>query len=76
MWWIVAANAVLLCLWLAIRLVTRQPLGRILPWMTLALTLVAVWFFVNGDWNKLHLAWVYPTVALAVATAGFIASVF
>ena len=74
-WWVVAANAALLYVWLAIRMVTWQPLGRVLPAMTIAMTLLAVWFFVNAGWNKLHLAWLYPTTALAVSAGALVASV-
>jgi hypothetical protein len=74
-WWLVAANATLLFLWLAVRIITWQPLGRILPWMTLALTLLAVWFFVIEDWNTIHLAWLYPTISVVVPIVAFIASV-
>jgi hypothetical protein len=43
--------------------------------MTLALTLLAVWFFVIEDWNKIHLAWLYPTISVVVPIVAFIASV-
>ena len=64
-WGAIALTSAVLCIRTAIRLGTHQPLGRVVPWQTLFLTLLAVWFFVNDGWDKIHLLWAGPLAVVA-----------
>jgi hypothetical protein len=59
-WCLVALAAGVLWLALFARLANRDTYGHALPWQALFLTLLAVWFIVDSNWDKLHLLWAAP----------------
>ena len=74
-WWAVLLISAVLSLQVALRLATDQPLGKNVLWQILSLTFLLVWFFVNDDWNKLHLLWLTPLTAVATFVALLILSI-
>jgi hypothetical protein len=66
-WWVISLGSGVLTLAVAIRIATNQPIGRIMPWQAGAQTVLATWFLINDDLTKLHLIWLGPVVASAVA---------
>jgi hypothetical protein len=59
-WSLIALVAAVLWLALLIRLQNSDSFRGSVPWQALLLTLLAVWFAVNSEWNKMHLLWAAP----------------